>query len=354
MNETPNMQGNGRIPPLPLTPPVPESSDPGSAMYPDQASAEAKLNSPRQLISSAVSMIWIYLASQLGLGLAFGLIFGLLGGLFLVLSGAAAADLISTLGTAGAAAGSALCAIAFARGRLTKDSASGLFRQIRISQVTGKDLLLGICGMYALMTPLSFAVSALSNLLFFFFGVEIPAAGESTSISLAGNLLYALFAILIAPLFEEIVFRGLIVKPLKKYSTSFAILFSALLFGFLHMNFYQGIPVVGMAIALGYMYVKTGNLAVPFLMHVINNLIAVLSSMLPGALGIVLTAVTVLFAIAGWVLIFRNWNRISGTFAGSGESKILWHDLSQTPSFWLLAAAFVIAGLFFIFGSAAF
>ncbi|GEM_PF-1308663 len=79
---------------------------------------------------------------------------------------------------------------------------------------------------------------------------------------------------IIGPFFEEVVFRGLMVERLgAKYGYSGAVIFSSVLFGVLHIDVF-GATLFGFAMCL--LYLKTGSLLVPVLIHMINNLLAIL------------------------------------------------------------------------------
>ena len=75
-----------------------------------------------------------------------------------------------------------------------------------------------------------------------------------------------------APILEETLFRGVILKALlKKYQPWKAILISALAFGIFHMNPWQFLYATVIGMFLGYMYWKTKSLFYPILIHFILN-----------------------------------------------------------------------------------
>lgn len=122
-----------------------------------------------------------------------------------------------------------------------------------------------------------------------------PAAEFARSLSGVPALLFVFLGVIVAPLVEEIVFRGFLYNALR---TSFrsdkamkffgnkelgdlaAALSSALVFGLFHMNFMQfpalnwaALPiytVTGMVLAESYR--RSGSLYVPILVHAFNNL----------------------------------------------------------------------------------
>ena len=78
--------------------------------------------------------------------------------------------------------------------------------------------------------------------------------------------------LMIAPIFEEIICRGIILEQLKKrYNAVIAIFVSSLIFGLIHMNFNQGINAFFIGAIFGMAYVKTNSLIPSILLHFANN-----------------------------------------------------------------------------------
>lgn len=81
-----------------------------------------------------------------------------------------------------------------------------------------------------------------------------------------------------APLMEEMAFRGLILNKVKKYSTIWVgVIFSSLLFGLWHRNLGQFIATFAMGIIFSWVYLKTGKLRFAMLCHSASNLILALA-----------------------------------------------------------------------------
>jgi membrane protease YdiL (CAAX protease family) len=84
-------------------------------------------------------------------------------------------------------------------------------------------------------------------------------------------LLFAAVAV-IAPLLEELLFRGLLQNSLAhKLPIWAAIALSALVFGAMHMDLYAMPPLVLMGAIFGVIYHLTGSLRVTIALHMINN-----------------------------------------------------------------------------------
>lgn len=87
---------------------------------------------------------------------------------------------------------------------------------------------------------------------------------------------------IMAPLFEEWLCRGLVLRGLiRKMRPGWAITISALFFAFLHMNPWQAIPAFLLGLLFGYVYYRTGSLKLTMLMHCVNNTMSLIFSRIP-------------------------------------------------------------------------
>ena len=88
-----------------------------------------------------------------------------------------------------------------------------------------------------------------------------------------GNIILGFLAIVvIGPIMEEFLFRGLILHELDKHiNTYIAIIIQAVLFGLVHLNFYQLTYTVLIGIILGLAYVWLKSIWAPIIIHVVNN-----------------------------------------------------------------------------------
>lgn len=85
-----------------------------------------------------------------------------------------------------------------------------------------------------------------------------------------------------APLFEEWLCRGLVLRGLMKHmNPTGAICVSAAFFAILHMNPWQALPAFILGLLFGYVYYRTGSLKLTMLMHCVNNTFAVIFSKIP-------------------------------------------------------------------------
>lgn len=84
--------------------------------------------------------------------------------------------------------------------------------------------------------------------------------------------------VIAAPVFEELLFRGIILDGLlRKYSPTKSIIVSSIFFGIVHLNPWQFVAAFVIGILSGWIYYKTRNLSLSILIHAVNNLVAFVS-----------------------------------------------------------------------------
>ena len=95
----------------------------------------------------------------------------------------------------------------------------------------------------------------------------------SDTLSTGSFILNAIFAGILFPILEELLFRRLICNRLLPLGEAKAILISAAIFGFIHGNLFQFAYAFLFGLVLGYVYVKTGKIIYTIIFHCIMNLV---------------------------------------------------------------------------------
>lgn len=137
---------------------------------------------------------------------------------------------------------------------------------------------------YILLGYITFlAINISIKLIQLFFDIELPGFGEQVNkIDLFGtgtfNLIISIFTLtILAPIVEEIFFRGFIQEQLQKItSAKFAIIIQALIFAFAHLEFKVIIPLTIIGAIMGIVYHKTNSIYPTIIFHSINNSLAFL------------------------------------------------------------------------------
>ncbi len=84
--------------------------------------------------------------------------------------------------------------------------------------------------------------------------------------------------VIIAPVVEELIFRGVVMHGLmRNYSKTTAVFFSGLLFALFHLNPWQFPATFVLGLLLGWLMTGTRNIGLAILGHSLNNLLVLLS-----------------------------------------------------------------------------
>lgn len=115
---------------------------------------------------------------------------------------------------------------------------------------------------------------------------------------LGGDFFFTLFIVgIIIPIFEEILFRGIIFNELKKHiSLGAAVMVQGLIFGIYHMNLLQGIYGTILGILAALVYIWCNSIWAPILVHTSFNTFSVMMSRIDDGQIIAKYGVELLFA----------------------------------------------------------
>ena len=155
-----------------------------------------------------------------------------------------------------------------------------------------------------------------------------------------------LYVGILAPIFEELIFRKLLIDHLLPRGKFFAIFVSALSFGLFHGNFNQFFFATFLGLVFGYVYVKTGKIYYSMGFHFIINMtttavVTLITSKydLNSSEGIMFLGLYVMYflvmAVAGAVVFFARIKKITlveeseevtrgGSFKAAFTSPGLW------------------------------
>ena len=147
--------------------------------------------------------------------------------------------------------------------------------------IVGLQLLFSLATFFLIFIPISYVlpiyVQEILQVPFFLSGAETASPGLYN-----GWLIFVL--VLVAPVVEELLFRGIIFSRwANKWGARRAIIYSSLLFGVLHLEGTLGAFVFGVVMAL--LYLRTRTLLIPIACHMLNTAIAVALGIWGAGLG---------------------------------------------------------------------
>ena len=132
-------------------------------------------------------------------------------------------------------------------------------------------LLAALCVCFTFMQVGSYISNILLTVVQLITG-NVPTNPVEESLSTGNLLINALLVGIAFPILEEILFRKVLCNKLLPLGEKKAIIISAVIFGFIHGNFYQFAYAFLLGLVFGYIYVKTGKLIYTIIFHCIINL----------------------------------------------------------------------------------
>ncbi|WP_024858601.1 CPBP family intramembrane glutamic endopeptidase [Ruminococcus albus] len=157
-------------------------------------------------------------------------------------------------------------------------------------------------------------------------GVTIPEADFSIDKpSTAAVALQFLYIAIMAPLIEEIVYRGMILSALSKYGEFPAIFFSALCFGLMHGNIPQAVAAFGTGLMYACIAVSCNSIMPSLVIHSLNNIVVSFST-LGKAMGFAYTSTVssimqILAAVIGFYVLLTRASAFSTADGQTSREK---------------------------------
>ncbi len=175
---------------------------------------------------------------------------------------------------------------------------------------------------YCMMTFFIRYVGGFASMIFeaIFNGVDMTVGTQMTNYENKRTIIItAVYSCLVAPVIEELLCRGFVLKNLSRVSQRFGIMVSALFFGLMHGNVSQFIFGFIMGIFLAHINIKHNSLLPSIIVHAFANTFSIVtaySGLLDNQFTAMLTGMTMfVLAVIGTVLFikFKKDNRLPNT-----------------------------------------
>ena len=124
--------------------------------------------------------------------------------------------------------------------------------------------------------------------------------------TIINTIVISIQVIIIGPVIEELIFRKILLgKLLEKFSNRpiKAIVYSALIFGVVHLNIIQCVAAFGGGIILGLIYYYTKSIKATIFAHILNNFLIII----PNPIGIWMNSI---YLIVGFYLIKKGNDKL--------------------------------------------
>lgn len=162
-------------------------------------------------------------------------------------------------------------------------------------------------------------------------GVTVPSSDLSihqpSTLTVVVQIAYV---IILGPVCEEILYRGIILTLLKPYGKGMAIFVSAIIFGVMHGNIPQAASAFASALVFGAIAVKCNSIVPTIIIHILNNTFASVTD-ITDALGItgdlvmnIYYGLDILIILIGIYLLFTKASQLiikNDTYALSAKKR---------------------------------
>ncbi len=155
-----------------------------------------------------------------------------------------------------------------------------------IPWLSGGLTFFALCFLGSISTMLSNFIAEILDTLFGTGEIPDAIAGALPQNGSLGTYIVLIVSVaVIAPICEELIFRRLLLQPLRKHGDGFAIVATSLIFGFTHGNFDQLPYAFTVGLMLGLLAVNSNSVLPSMVLHTLNNLLVTLGSYSVSILG---------------------------------------------------------------------
>ena len=129
-------------------------------------------------------------------------------------------------------------------------------------------------GKFLIFIPVAFFITYAGNIIGTILSLVLSngmAENPLNDLAMENSFWKVLTMVILAPVMEELVFRKLLIDRTVRYGEKTAVLLSAVTFGLFHQNLFQFFYAFGAGLLLGYLYVRSGKLRFPIVLHMIIN-----------------------------------------------------------------------------------
>lgn len=173
---------------------------------------------------------------------------------------------------------------------------------------------------------------------------------ESASVSTDGVAMF-LYVGLGAPISEELLFRGLVLRSMEKHGKHFAIIASALLFGLFHGNLIQAPFAFLVGLVLGYVTVEY-NIGWAMVLHMANNLLLadtmtrLTSGLSTEVSDMIFWALMIVFGLAALIVLVVKRAQVADYFRREKVDPLCWRAFFNAPGIIVLLVILVMTVAF--------
>lgn len=175
-------------------------------------------------------------------------------------------------------------------------------------------------------------------------GYELTTLDVNMQSGLSYNFALIILTCIIAPIFEELLFRGIILRSLSKINVVFGIILSSFLFGLFHANIPQMIAAFFMGCALSFVAIKSGSIVPCMIMHFFANFNSVIQTLMmqkSETLAVVYSLIfNIIVIVLTVIIIILDKNNFRLKVIKTKGKKVMSPLMTSIP-FWICIVAYL-------------
>ena len=243
--------------------------------------------------------------------------------------------------------------------------AKDLFKR---SKRDAKWVAVGILGALGIQAASMFIQMIMINLTGLMGMSEEAASLTGMSDDILLNILILFYFVIVAPITEEILMRGMIMNSLAPVNRKFALIASALLFGIMHGNFNQMFNGFLLGLIFGYIALKSGSVIPSIIAHMTVNANVMFCTYVyeymvfeasgenaASAFEMIHFAVLLVIGIIALIFFLKKNGKIaqedmvtpeySYDIEPAEEKKLTWGLLAKCPSVWIVTIIYLLIAI---------
>ncbi|MGN1416861.1 MAG: lysostaphin resistance A-like protein [Oscillospiraceae bacterium] len=181
------------------------------------------------------------------------------------------------------------------------------------------------------------------------------------------NVLLFIYMVILGPVTEELVFRGMALKNFSAVSRRFGIIMSSIAFGLFHGNVLQFITGFALGMFFSYIDIKANSIVPSIILHIFNNLTSALINLIfadasaetIAIVNVVYIAADIVLGIIGFILLRKKLfgkneqpeegsepkHEVYAEFLAEetrGMDGLTWKTAAKSPCLWIFAIFYIL------------
>ncbi len=140
-----------------------------------------------------------------------------------------------------------------------------------LMKLSGEDFIVCTAASIGLGYVLNIAGTFINTWIGSFTGKSMMDMNPAIEIAMDFTPSMLLYACIVGPLMEEVMFRGMLLKRARRFGDRRAVVFTAVAFGLMHGNIAQFMYATAIGLIFGYVAVKTNSIRYTVAIHMIVN-----------------------------------------------------------------------------------